>query len=229
MAEEQGRNGDEDQDEAARAFDDLRAEINVQRRAIEALFDQIESTRPPDYAPTLGVISERIGGVEERLASYEEHPALKLTPEQHGRAVASAGADLLRNAVQTFDREARETERERHQLARMIGTVRDRHQQRRALAWTATASLAAGLVLFPLLAAFAPGGSYLAAFATGNTDRWNAGSALMYAADPEGARNLVYTSIMLQENAEAIQACRDAARQAGTAQKCEVSMPASGR
>lgn len=97
----------------------------------------------------------------------------------------------------------------------MIGTVRDRHQQRRVLTWTAAVSLAAGLVLFPLLAAFAPGGTYLAAFATGNIDRWNAGSELMYAADPEGARNLVYTSIMLQENAEAIQACRDAARQAG--------------
>lgn len=229
MAEEQDRNGDEDQDAAARAFDDLRAEINVQRRAIEALFDQLESTRPPDYAPTLGVISERIGEVEERLASYEEHPALKLTPEQHGRAVASAGADLLRNAVQTFDREARETERERHQLARMIGTVRDRHQQRRALAWTAIASLAAGLVLFPLLAAFGPGGTYLAALAAGNTDRWKAGSDLMYAGDPEGARNLVYTSVMLEENAEAILACRDAARQAGTAQKCEVSVPAPAR
>ncbi len=141
--------GDEDQDEAARAFDDLRAEINVQRRAIEALFDQLESARPPDYAHTLGVISERIGEVEERLASYEEHPALKLTPEQHGRAVASAGADLLRNAVQAFDREARETERERHQLARMIGTVRDRHQQRRALVRAAVqkpATVAAGIV-----------------------------------------------------------------------------------
>lgn len=229
MAEEQDRHGDEDQDEAARAFDDLRAEINVQRRAIEALFDQLESARPPDYAPTLGVIAERIGEVEERLASYEEHPALKLTPEQHGRAVASAGADLLRNAVQAFDREARETERERHHLARMIGTVRDRHQHRRALTWTAAASLAAGLVLFPLLAAFAPGGTHLAALATGNTDRWTAGSALMYAADPEGARNLVYTSIMLQENAEAIRACGDAARQAGEAQKCEISVPVAAR
>ena len=218
--------GDEGQDEAARAFEELRAEINVQRRAIEALFDQLESSRPPDYAPTLGVISERIGEVEERLASYEEHPALKLTPEQHGRAVANAGADLLRNAVQVFDREARETERERHQLARMIGTVRDRHQQRRALIWTAVVSLAAGLVLFPLLAAFAPGGSYLAALAAGNTDRWKAGSDLMYAADPEGARNLVYTSIILEQNAEAILACRDVAQKAGTAQKCEVSVPA---
>lgn len=227
MAEElQDGQGDGDQDEAARAFNDLRAEINVQRRAIEALFDQLESSRAPDYAPTLGVISERIGEVEERLASYEEHPALKLTPEQHGRAVANAGAELLRNAAQAFDREARETERERHQLARMIGTVRDRHQQRRVLAWAVAASLAAGLVLFPLVAAFAPGGSYLAALSTGNTDRWNAGSDLMYAADPEGARNLVYTSVMLQENADAIQACRDAARQAGKAQKCEVSVPA---
>lgn len=229
MAEAQDRNGDEDEDAAARAFDDLRAEINVQRRAIEALFDQLESARPPDYAPTLGVISERIGEVEERLASYEKHPALKLTPEQHGRAVASAGADLLRNAVQIFDREARETERERHQLARMIGTVRDRHQQRRALAWTTAASLAAGLVLFPVIASVAPGGSYLAAFATGNADRWNAGSALMYAADPEGARNLVYTSTIMRENAEAIRACRDAARQAGTAQTCEISVPAPAR
>ena len=51
----------------------------------------VENSRPPDYAPTLGAIVKAIQGVEKRLAGIEGHPAIKLTPEQHGRAIERAG------------------------------------------------------------------------------------------------------------------------------------------
>jgi hypothetical protein len=49
-----------------------------------------------------------------------------------------------------------------------------------------------GLLLFPLIAAFAPGGSYLAALATGETDRWLAGGVLMHAGSQEGWRERIW-------------------------------------
>lgn len=65
-----------------------------------------------------------------------------------------------------------------------------------------TGGLAIGLVLFPLLAAFVPGGSYLAALAMGTTDRWQAGAALIQDANPAGSAALVTASRLVIANTE---------------------------
>ena len=68
--------------------------------------------------------------MESRLAGIEMHPALRLTPEQHQQAVAQAGNVLMREAAQKLDRAAQDAERERHQLAGLIGAVRKQDEQR---------------------------------------------------------------------------------------------------
>jgi integrase len=88
----------------AQAFEDLRAEVSVLRRAVEALPGAWEDSRPPDYAPSLGTIAKGLAAVDNRLAGIETHPALRLTPEQHQQAVAQAGNMLMREAVQKLDR-----------------------------------------------------------------------------------------------------------------------------
>ena len=46
---------EEDQlDDATRAFEDLRAEVSVMRRAVEALGPALKENRAPDYSLTLG-------------------------------------------------------------------------------------------------------------------------------------------------------------------------------
>ena len=91
MNDEQDQSDDE-ANSAAAAFEELRAEISVLRRAVEAMPGNSRENRPPDYAPTLGAIVKAVQGLEKRLAAIEGHPAIKLTPEQHGRAIERAGA-----------------------------------------------------------------------------------------------------------------------------------------
>jgi hypothetical protein len=171
---------DEDEgDSAAAAFENLRAEVAALRGSIDAFPAAVQDTRPPDYAPTLGAIVKAIQGVEKRLAFIEGHPAIRLTPEQHGRAIERAGAATLREAMATFRNEAAALGLERRQLGQIIGVALDQEDQRRRQLWFAGAGAVAGLILFPLVAAFAPGGSYLAALAMGETDRWQAGGVLM--------------------------------------------------
>ncbi len=84
-------------------------------------------------------------------------------------------------------------------------------------------------MLFPLIAALAPGGSYLAALAAGQTDRWQAGGALMREASPEGWREFVAGANLARANSDAIKVCREAAAKAGKEQKCTIIVTAPAR
>src|SRR4051795_9713025 len=93
---------DEQLDDATRAFDDLRAEVAVLRRAVEALGPALKENRAPDYSLTLGQIAKTQAAIGAHLETMEGHPALRLTPaafgEQVERAVAEASRKVLRDA-----------------------------------------------------------------------------------------------------------------------------------
>ena len=92
--------------------------------------------------------------------------------------------------------------------------------------WFAAAGVAAGFALFPLLAAFAPGGSHLAALAAGHRDRWEAGGVLMQAASPADWRDLVSDWTLAEANADGLKVCREMAARTGKAQSCIISVTA---
>lgn len=212
-------------DSAAAAFENLRAEVAALRGSIDAFPAAVQDTRAPDYAPTLGAIVKAIQGVEKRLAFIEAHPAIRLTPEQHGRAIERAGAATLREAMETFRNEAAALGLERRQLGQIVGAALDQETQRRWQLWFAGVGVAVGLILFPMVAAFAPGGTYLTALAAGEADRWQAGGVLMHAGSPEGWREFVWAADLARANADALRACRSAAAKAGKEQKCIVTVP----
>lgn len=220
---------DDEADSAAAAFEDLRAEVSVLRRAVEAFPASLRDNRPPDYAPTLGAIVKAVQGVEKRLAGIEGHPAIKLTPEQHGRAIERAAANIVREPMETFRNEAAALGHERRQLGQIIGVALTQDAQRRWQLWFGGAGVALGFMLFPLIAALAPGGTYLAALAAGETDRWQAGGALMREASPEGWREFVFGATLTRANSDAIRVCQEAAAKAGKEQKCAIVVAAPAR
>lgn len=206
---------EEEVDSAAAAFKDLLAEISVLRRAVEAIPAPLRENRPPDYAPTLGVIAKAIQAIERRLAGIEGHPAIKVTPEQHGRAIERAATNIVREPMETFRNEAAALGLERRQLSQIIGVALTQEPQRQWQLWFGGAGLALGLMLFPLVATLAPGGSYLAALAMGETDRRQAGGALMSEGSPEAWREFVAGANLVRANSEAIRMCRDVAAKSG--------------
>jgi Family of unknown function (DUF6118) len=96
---------DDQLDDATRAFDDLRAEVAVLRRAVEALGPALKENRSPDYSLSLGQIAKTQAAIGTRLEAIEGHPALRMTPaafgEQLERAVtkASREASALTHSV----------------------------------------------------------------------------------------------------------------------------------
>src|SRR3954464_7017332 len=89
-------------DGATRAFDDLRAEVAVLRRAVEALGPALKENRSPDYSLSLGHIAKTQAAIGAHLEAIEGASALRMTPvgfgEQVERAVANASREARREA-----------------------------------------------------------------------------------------------------------------------------------
>ena len=141
------RNDDESSGDAARAFEDLRAEVSVLRRSVELLPEEWEANQPPDYTESLGQITQGLSKVVSRLQAIEQHPALKSTPAQYQAAILAAGRDLMSQGVGRLDRASDAFEREQRNLAGVIGTVRGKRKQWEWLGITASAALTVGLVV----------------------------------------------------------------------------------
>ena len=222
--------------EAARAFDDLRAEVSVLRRAIETLPGAWEDTRPPDYSPDLGRIVKGLTALEKRLVSVEAQPALARTPEAYAAAIRQAGASAVGEAVRELNEAKRKTAETGQQLAGMIGSARSQQAQRDKVFWTGgiafIVALLLGLFGSPYLARELPFGwsDSVAAIVMG-ADRWDAGIALMQAAHPNRWNGLVSPWKLINgnpANAKAVAVCRSEVAKTKKMQECRIAVPVPG-
>ncbi|MFN3727350.1 MAG: hypothetical protein ACK4SZ_13725 [Allosphingosinicella sp.] len=141
------------QSSAARAFEDLRGEVSLLRRAIEGL--TAERRDQPDYGPTLEALAASNDELRAWARKVSERPALQLTPQQIGEQIEAAASRFRR-----LDRQ--ELCAEHAQLASAIAEVRaisrtaltDNEQVRRVKIVGGTCFLAA-LILGLLLAQIA--------------------------------------------------------------------------
>lgn len=179
-------------DPAADAFERLRSEIALLRRAVEGLAaDRGEA--PVDYSPTLAELSEAVAEVGAQAAALGERPVLALPPEQLGSLFQIAAAKVLARPVAELERE-RTTLRQAGEALRAAREA-DLASSR---SWRRTASLLGGgalvgVVLWSLLlgpvARILPaswGAPERLASATLNLPMAPAGERLLRRGDPKG-------------------------------------------
>lgn len=199
----------------ARAFDDLRAEVSVLRRAVEALPDAWRENRPPDYSPDLGRLVSALGTVGRHLEAIEKNPTLKMTPESYRAGVTQAGMAAGKEMAGSFQKAIGEVQAERRQLAGIIGQARAQDRQSWWLLWCGLACLIVGLLVSPVVASLLPtgAGTRVASFIVGGKDRWESGSMMMQADSPEAWQNVQWDLQLIQENQPKIRDCRIEAEQ----------------
>jgi hypothetical protein len=221
------RNDDESSGDAARAFEDLRAEVSVLRRSVELLPQEWEANRSPDYTESLGQITQGLSKVVARLQVIEQHPALRSTPAQYQAAILAAGHDLMSRAAFNMDRAAEAFDEEQRNLAGVIGTVLTQRKQLEWIGITAAAALLLGLLVSPFAARLLPFGWDAGVAATIlHTDRWSAGQALMKSSNPEGWSTLAAEINLAEANHDALSMCREAAARLKKEQRCTIVVPA---
>ena len=114
-------------DRATEAFDGLRGEIALMRRAVERL--AAEKADAPDYTVTLGKISRDQRQAAERLDAMANSPALSLTPVAIGTQVERVAADLRRADRQTIDGARRELAEATKTITERVSSARSRERQ----------------------------------------------------------------------------------------------------
>jgi hypothetical protein len=200
---------DEQPGGAERAFEDLRAEVSVTRRAVETMSRRLDENQPPDYSLDLGRMAKGLAVVSGQLDAINKHPALRMTPELHRQAIAQAGNEIMRDAAQKLDRATADAERER--------------QQRTWLMYIGLAAFVVAFLVSPFLYGVLPFGlnSRVAALVM-NTDRWSAGWELLQADSPAAQQQAAIGFNLIKANQQAFIACQAAANKADSAQKCFV-------
>lgn len=207
----------------AQAFEDLRAEVSVLRRAIETLPAAIRENRAPDYSADLAVLGKGLDELGEQIETILKSPALMMSPAQQGESIAKAGANLIREAAQRLGDAARAVEGERSKLAHIVGEAWAQDRQWRLLCLAGGVALAAGLVLSPIVAGLLPLGlnARVAALIM-REDRWTAGADLMRAGNPAEWARLAADAQLISDNRSAVDVCRATVARSGKLQHCQV-------
>ena len=131
--------------DAAKAFDDLRSEISLQRAAIEGLTAAKEKL--PDYLPTLRDMDARLDQIDQHIASIHDKPAMRLTPltlaaESHQASMAFS-AEYRKSVGEARDALS-------HSLGRVEGMIkqqRSNDEQDWWVTWAATGGVLLGAFL----------------------------------------------------------------------------------
>ena len=224
----------DDGDEAAQAFEDLRAEMTLGRRAVERLTaERTELPDGPDYSETLGVISHNLSAIGQRVDALVNSPALALTPEQLNRQIVEAGV-----AGRSEDRRviaaARQTIEE---IATKLGRQLESHlmagEQKRRERRIGLIALVAGAVLWAVLAGpivrAMPASWFWPEWMAARTLRmpmWEGGQRLMKAGNAEALAGVLTANRLMAANQEALDACHKQATKAKKAVRCAIQVEA---
>jgi hypothetical protein len=223
-------------DEATQAFENLRAEMTLVRRAVERLTaERAELPDMPDYSETLGVIAANITATAQRVDVLVNSPALALTPHEIGQQIletATASRQEDRRAIAA----ARQTIEE---VATRLGRQLESHvmadEQRRRVQHvrlsTGLIALMAGTFLWAIFAgplARAMPASWLwpewMAARTLRMPMWEGGQRLMRAASPGAFRGIVDGNRLVVTNRKALEACRKQAAKAKKTVHCSIDV-----
>jgi hypothetical protein len=129
----------------ARAFEDLRYEVSLLRRAVQGL--TAERQNAPDYLPTLQDIAGRLQSVGQGLKRVEQAPAMNLTPESFSLKINKAAA-----AARAEDRQlVTEANEGMRDTIKCIDALVERgwtaERQWRQLLWTAAVAFVIGILI----------------------------------------------------------------------------------
>lgn len=137
-------------DPAADAFERLRLEVALLRRAVEGLAAD-SAVEPVDYSPTLAELSDALAEVNTQVTALGERPVLALPPDQLGSLFQIAAARVLARPVVALEREQAALGQATEALRAAQRADVARSQSWRRLAQLVGAGAVAGAMLWGLL------------------------------------------------------------------------------
>jgi hypothetical protein len=185
---------EDDDDDAAQAFEALREEVAALRRGVELVYRQGQQAAPgaPDYSPTLGKMEQALQAIAGRLEAVERQPALMLTPASFRTEIDAVSRAAASNVSRPFTDAVHQVQSVARDLTALVGRVHERREQRTWLLTAGVLGLIIGVGLWYVAAGLLPrsAGDWIAASLIGG-NRWQAGETLMQESSPESWARMV--------------------------------------
>jgi hypothetical protein len=140
-------------DPAAQAFEALRSEVALLRRAMEGLAAEHRSLEIPDYSEGIAQTTSMVSSIGKRLVALSGLPAFALSPEGFSRQIISASETIRAQDRQTI-LIGRDSLREAvTELTLNLRSAREADKQNKWLICSATAGALAGMLVWIFLIA----------------------------------------------------------------------------
>lgn len=229
MADEDEQGGAD----AAEAFEAMRGELALLRRAVEGLAAERVNIDVPDYSETLAHLQQGVNVTSESIVKIGQalgrSPALAMTPEDMAQRIAAAGNVARREDQAALATARKGLEEMTRQLHGYVVSRRRGDEQNRLLVFTAIGGIIAGIVLWAVfggaLARATPDSwqwpESMAARALGGSE-WDGARRLATVNGTETWNAMVTGVVIGRGNQDALERCQKAANKAGGPVRCTV-------
>ncbi|WP_205411715.1 DUF6118 family protein [Sphingomonas carotinifaciens] len=218
---------DHDHDAAAEAFEGVRGELALLRRAIEGIAARDDRPEPPDYSETLGQITKLATATYQRAEILRKAAEEETVARQVAARITGAVAED-RQAVKTAASELRDATRA---LQGITVSARRGDEQNRWLAWTAIGGIVVGMIAWAVFAgivARAVPASWQwperMAARTLAMPMWEGGQRMMRTAAPDAFANVAAADRIVTANREALEACQKRAKRSKEPVRCGITI-----
>ena len=216
--------GEEREAQARALMQELRAELALQRKALELVVDRItDIPEPIDYSRDIGGLSKLTAKIAESLAVIKSSPAMA----EDGTQIVARIDKAARNVVYKMEREHREATEElretRNWLLLALKKDRSAKEQDDAIVTSTLMGIGGGVLIMLVLLAILPPSFAVAPYNMFRDDtRWDIGWNLKGAAEPQATRDLLSAWVIWKNNSDAIRKCQEYAKKQNSNVKCEI-------
>ena len=218
-------------DPATLAFESLREEVALVRRAVAGLAAERGANEIPDYSETLSKILRASAATADSLKTLACAPALRRTAHSLAQDIAAAG-DEARRSDQEALRQARDAFRQAtYDVAAKLTSAKAADDQRQWLFWTGLTAFFAGMLFLaigigPVVRVMPQSWHWPEKIAAGivGMDQDAAGNRLIESAAPERWRDIAFGLRIIGDNRDAIAQCKKGATNKTASVRCTVEI-----
>ena len=218
-------------DPATLAFEALREEVALVRRAVAGLSAERASIEIPDYSETLGQIMRASSATRQSVKALAEMPALRLSAKDWSHEIATAAQEARRSDQQAFAEARHGFERMAAEMATHLRSARSAEHQRQWLIWTTASGILAGMLLLaiiggPVVRAMPESWQWRERFAASilGADEEAAGVRLIKTAAPDRWRDIVIGYQILSDTRAAIAQCERSEAKTASKIRCAIEI-----
>lgn len=216
---------DYERDAAAEAFEGVRGELALLRRAIEGIAASDNRPEPPDYSETLGQITKLATATYQRAEILRKAAEDETVARQVAARITGAVAED-RQAVKAAAGELRDATRA---LQGVTASARRAEDQKRWVMLVAIGGIVVGMIAWAVFAGIVSRAVPASwqwpekmAASTLAMPMWEGGQRMMRTAAPEAFANVAAADRIVTANREAVEGCQKRANKAGSSVTCTV-------